>query len=261
MFFTTSKPPVELKSATAKSKSASDLIAVEGPFFGAGRMNAAVETLNKVFKLRDCSQKTTFRFADQLQLFDLEYRPGCLRLEVGTCLGPCAAACNRAAYNERVNAAESFLDGFNHEPLHVARDQMEIAAENRQYELAGRALQSIKSLEYVDRKLKMLSRARRRFTFLYAVPGHDGCGTWYFIHSGEIAGAVCAPRNASEHEAVRPTLESWSKIATNRLDRGHGAFPHTLSLVATWFKKNKSELDTMTFAPHKAVESKMQVLA
>lgn len=158
MFFTMSKPPNEKKLGEKRSRSGGDLIAVEGPFFGAGRMGAAVEALNKVFKLRDCSQKTTFRFADQLQLFDLEYRPGCLRLEVGTCLGPCAAACSRAAYDERVNAAESFLDGFNHEPLHVVRDQMEIAAENRQYELAGRALQTIKSLEYVDRKLKMLSR-------------------------------------------------------------------------------------------------------
>lgn len=254
MFFTTSKPPSDLKRGVKKTNS--DLIAVEGPFFGAGRMNAAVEALNKVFKLRDCSQKTTFRFADQLSLFDLEYRPGCLRLEVGTCLGPCAAACSHAAYDERVNAAESFLDGFNHEPLHVVRDQMETAAENRQYELAGRALRTIKSLEYVDRKLKMLSRARRRFTFLYAVPGYDGCGTWYFIHSGEIAGAVCAPRNAPEYDAVRGTLESWSNIAANRLDRGHGAFPHTLSLVATWFKKNKDELETNTFAPHKAMAQK-----
>lgn len=61
---------------------------------------------------------------------------------------------------------------------------------------------------------------------------------------------------------IRPTLESWSNIATNRLDRGHGAFPHTLSLVATWFKKNKQELETKTFAPHKAIPgeaTKMQV--
>ncbi|MCG8649994.1 MAG: GIY-YIG nuclease family protein, partial [Pirellulales bacterium] len=114
-------------------------IAVEGPFHGAGRMRQAVEALNKVFKLRDCSQQQVIRFAEQLPLFELEYRPGCLRLEVGTCTGPCAAACTRQAYDRQVNAAHSFLDGFNDEPLSVVRDQMDKAVDDRQYELAGSA--------------------------------------------------------------------------------------------------------------------------
>lgn len=234
------------------SKAPGNCLAVEGPFFGAARMRTAAEVLNKVFKLRDCGQKQVFQFAEQLSLFDLEHRPGCLRLELGTCLGPCAAACTRAQYDERVNAAESFMDGFNHEPLDTIRQQMEVASANRQYELAERALQTIKTLEYIDRKLTMLSSARRRFTFIYAVPGHDGCATWYLIHSGEIAEAVAAPRNATEYRSLAPTLDRWIQVAANRLDRGHGAFPHTLPLVASWFRKHKSELENRTFGPHQA---------
>jgi len=94
-------------SATPKE----NCIGVEGPFFGAARMRLAIDSLNKVFKLRDCSEKQVFNFAEQLQLFDMEYRPGCLRLEVGTCAGPCAAACTRAEYDSQVNAAESFFGG------------------------------------------------------------------------------------------------------------------------------------------------------
>ncbi|TWU60115.1 UvrABC system protein C [Rubripirellula tenax] len=248
-FFIAGKPPKD-----TKVKTTSDCIAVEGPFFGAARMNLVADTLNKVFKLRDCGEKQTFRFADQLQLFDLEYRPGCLRLEVGTCLGPCASACSRAAYDDRVNAAESFLDGFNHEPLDSIRHQMETASKNQQYELAARAFETIKSLEYIDRKLKMLNQARRRFTFIYAVPGIDGCGTWYLIHSGEIADCVAAPRNAVEHRLLAPKLKSWSAITANQLDRGHGAHPHTLSLVASWFRKHREELNQRTFAPHLAAK-------
>ncbi len=132
-----------------------DCIGIEGPFFGASRMRLAVDSLNKVFKLRDCGEKQVFHFAEQLQLFDLEYRPGCLRLEIGSCVGPCAAACTRAQYDRQVNAAESFLDGFNDEPLVVVRDQMQQAIDNRQYELAGRAHQTtevigIRSSETLD---------------------------------------------------------------------------------------------------------------
>ncbi|MGI9472522.1 MAG: GIY-YIG nuclease family protein [Rubripirellula sp.] len=231
-----------------------DCIGVEGPFHGAGRMRQAVDSLNKVFRLRDCSEKQVFHFAEQMQLFDVEHRPGCLRLEVGTCVGPCAAACTRGEYDAHVNAAESFLDGFNNEPLERVREQMQLAITNQQYELAARGYDTIKSLEYLDRKLAMLASARRRFTFIYAVPGYDGCGCWYLVHCGEIADVVAAPRNREEYDALRPTIESWSKVTSNPLARGHGAHPHTLQLVASWFRKNRDQLEC-TFATSKAFQS------
>ncbi len=220
-----------------------DCIGVEGPFFGAARMRRAVDCLNKVFRLRDCSEKQVFHFAEQLQLFDLEHRPGCLRLEVGTCAGPCAAACTRSEYDALVSAAESFLDGFNHEPLLAIQEQMKKAIANRQYELAGRAHETSKSLQYIDRKLVMLARARRRYTFIYAVPGYDGCGAWYLIHCGEIADVVAAPRNLQEYDALRERISHWTAVTSERLARGHGEHPHTLQLVASWFRKHRDELD------------------
>jgi excinuclease ABC subunit C len=220
-----------------------DCIGVEGPFLGAMRMRRAVDSLNKVFRLRDCSEKQLFHFAEQLQLFDLEHRPGCLRLEVGTCVGPCAAACTRSEYEQQVSAAESFLDGFNHEPLLVVREQMNQAVANRQYELAGRAHETIKTLEYLHRKLLMLARARRRYTFIYAAPGYDGCGAWYLIHCGEIADVVAAPRNRREYDLLSERIAHWASVTSERLTRGHGQYPHTLQLVASWFRKHRHELE------------------
>ena len=229
-------------------------LGVEGPFYGAARMRTAVDALNKVFRLPDCSEKQVFHFAEQLQLFEMEHRPGCLRLEVGTCVGPCAAGCTRSEYDEYVSAAESFLDGFNHDPLVTMREQRQQAKANRQYELAGRAHETIKSLEYVDRKLVMLARARRRYTFIYAVPGYDGCGAWYLIHCGEIADVVAAPRHSSEYESLRVKIGHWSKVTSERLARGHGEHPHTLQLVASWFRKHRVQLD-YTFPTSQAFQT------
>lgn len=230
-----------------------DCIGVEGPFHGAGRMRQAVDSLNKVFRLRDCSEKQVFHFAEQMQLFDLEHRPGCLRLEVGTCIGPCAAACTRSEYDAHVNAAEGFLDGFNNEPLERVRTQLQKAIDDQQYELAARAYDTMKSLEYLDRKLAMLASARRRYTFIYAVPGYDGCGCWYLIHCGEIADVIAAPRNQEEYEGLRPKIEAWSNATANPLARGHGTHPHTLQLVASWFRKNRDQLNC-TFPTSKALQ-------
>lgn len=227
-------------------------LGVAGPFYGAARMRLAVEALNKVFRLRDCPEKQVFRFADQLQLFEVEYRPGCLRLEVGTCMGPCAAACSRAAYDAQVNAAESFLDGFNDEPLVVVSDQLQRAIDDQQYELAGRAHRTLQSLAYVQRKLSTLLSARRKFTFVYAPPAFDGQSTWFLIHSGEVVDCLRAPRRPEELEPVQTQLRAWATLASNRLDRGHGPFPHTLQLVASWFKRHPRELQ-YTFVPDKPV--------
>ena len=228
-----------------------DYIALQGPFFGAKRMANAVDALNKVFRLRDCSQQQTFEFAEQLSLFQIDHRPGCLRLELNTCLGPCAAACTRSEYASQVNAAESFLDGFNDEPLIALQDQMESASANRQYELAGRAYQTLKSLRYVHRKLTMLANARRKFSFVYAVPGYDGCHTWYLIHCGEVSAVAATPIGRDGYQAIKPIINGWKATLESAADRGHGPFPYTLGTVASWFKKNPAELDR-TFAPEQA---------
>jgi excinuclease ABC subunit C len=225
-----------------------DYISIQGPFFGAKRMNVAVDALNKVFLLRDCSQKQTFQFAEQLSLFDIEHRAGCLRLELETCLGPCAAACTRGEYAKHVNAAESFMDGFNDEPLTILQDRMETASADRQYELAARVHRTLKSLQYVHRKLTMLANARRKFSFVYAVPGYDGCHNWYLIHCGEISAVASTPIGRDAYHAMKPVITSWKATLESSADRGHGPFPYTLGTVASWFRKNKAELDR-TFAP------------
>ncbi|TWT76507.1 UvrABC system protein C [Planctomycetes bacterium CA13] len=230
------------------AKAPADCVAIEGPFYGAGRMQRAIDGLNKVFRLRDCSQKQLFHFAEQLQLFDLDHRPGCLRLELDTCLGPCAAACTHEDYQLQVSAAESFLDGFNDEPIIAISEQMKRAAAKQQYELAASARRTLQSLEYVHRKLAILAKARREYTFIYPVNGYDGLNTWYLIHGGEVADVAAEPRTEADYEGLKPKLRQWRAVTKSSIDRGHGPFPHTLALVASWFRRNRDE-KRRTFAP------------
>ena len=158
-----------------------------------------------------------------------------------------AAACTRKY--DRQSMLPRFSDGFNHEPLLAMRRQMRQAAENRQYELAGRAHAMTKSLEYVDRKFGMLARARRRYTFIYAVPGFVGCGAWYLIHCGEIADVVAAPRDRNEYRRLHEKIGHWSAVTSERLARGHG-----IRIRCSWSRpvpKHRDELRA-TFPPSQA---------
>ena len=233
------------------AKVPTDYVAIQGPFFGTGRMKVAVDALNNVFRLRDCSQNQTFEFSDQLSLFELDHRAGCLRYELGTCSGPCAAACTRVDYEGQVEAAKIFLEGDTDEPLTTLQERLDVASSNRQYELAARIHRTLKSLRYVYRKLTMLAEARQSYSFVYAVAGYDGCHNWYLLHGGELVAVASTPVGREEYQAMRPLINNWRAILEGAPDRVRGPFPYTLGLVASWFRKNKKELDR-TFAPEQS---------
>lgn len=225
-----------------------DVLACEGPFMGAGRMGQAVEVLNSHFRLRDCKNSQGFHFSNQLSLFDLDHRPGCLRYEIGTCSGPCAAKVSLEAYNQQVTGARSFLDGFNSAPLDALERAMQRASSQQNYEHAARLRDDIRAIDYLHRKLLWLADARRRFTFIYAADCQTPHPIWYLIRAGEVTDVVAAPACSESYARVRPILQRWRAEVDATSDRGHGPYPHTLSLVASWFKKFPNQLDR-TFNP------------
>jgi excinuclease ABC subunit C len=227
-----------------------DCLACEGPFFGAERMRRAVDVLNKFFRLRDCNQRTPMIFGDQLPLFDFEHRAGCLRYELGTCLGPCAGACSRQQYERQVAAAADWLREGHPAPMEGLQDQMERAATTHQFELAGRIRDDLVVLDYLHRKLKWMANARQRFSFTYACGGQHGPATWYLIIGGEISDTLVAPVCPNSYQHARQHLRRWQRQIDASRSTMTGA-AQTRGLVAAWFRGNRDELKH-TFAPRDA---------
>ena len=73
-----------------------------GPFASAGAVNRTLNTLQKVFLLRSCSDK-------EVEAGD---RP-CLNYHLKRCSGPCGGKINKEDYKELVKAADDFLKGKN----------------------------------------------------------------------------------------------------------------------------------------------------
>ncbi len=224
-----------------------DAIACEGPFHGASRMGRAVEVLNKFYQLRDCSSKQKMRFADQLQLFDNDERPGCLRYEIGTCLGPCVGGCSREKYQRQVNAAAAFLSGAGDEPVVAMQTAMAAAALRQQYELAQCMRDDLRALEYLHRKLTLLAESRKRCHFVYATTAGQR-SVWYLIVHGEVSDAVAAPSCPRSFADTKPKLREWQKRLEQAAPQLDAPFTYTLPLVAAWFRKNPQEYER-TFSP------------
>lgn len=226
-------------------------VAIIGPLSGTQRANRAVEVLNRIYRLRDCSTKQSCSFTEQLQLFEIELRPGCIRLELGTCLGPCIANCSRQQYDAQVDKARQFLAGHDSTALDALQASMQVAAQQQQYEQAASIHQDLRAVTWLCNRAEDVATARQRFTFIYRVPdasSRSNGSIWYLIRRGVIEGAVAAPRNAAQAAAISPVLAQWW-LQPNLVGSPFVSRPETLALVASWFRTQRAELK-QTFAPN-----------
>lgn len=220
-----------------------------GPFMGAVRLREAVRELSDVLALRDCTLDSRMRFADQRELFVLDARtPGCLRYEIGRCLGPCIAATTANAYLARVRDARAFLEGTGDAPVRRLTEAMEAASAALEFERAASLRDKLARLTALRDRFDYLRFAVESLSFTYAVPGVDGDDRAYVIHRGRVVRECPAPR--SEHE--RQALADVAALAAGASPQRKAAFAlpaHEVDevlLISAWFAKNPAELARTT---------------
>jgi excinuclease ABC subunit C len=220
---------------------AANVVASFGPVPGGRHAREAVRRLNDWFRLRDCPQAQEMIFADQTELFPAPRTAGCLRYEIGTCLGPCLGACSRAAYGERVRAARAFLDGADRAPLDDLERDMAAASAALAFERAAALRDHREVLRWLWDELARVRRARQEHTFVYPVRGPDEREIWYLIHRGRVVAALAPPqtdadraRAAERIEAVFGKDNAWAAPPVNEVIDG-------VLLIAAWFRRHPEE--------------------
>jgi excinuclease ABC subunit C len=110
-----------------------------GPFASAGAVNRTLNTLQRAFLLRSCSDS----------VFESRTRP-CLLFQIKRCSGPCVGRVDQAGYGELVGEAEQFLAGKSRLVQdHLVRD-MNAAAEALDFEAAARLRDRIRAMSHVQ---------------------------------------------------------------------------------------------------------------
>jgi excinuclease ABC subunit C len=233
--FLTRRPPV-------------NALATFGPIPAGRRAVNAVCRINDLFKLRDCPEAQEMIFPEQGQLYSLEKPAGCLRLEIGTCLGPCTGTCSRRDYHAMVRAARSFLAGTGLAPLTRLQEAMSAAAEAQQFERAAVLRDKLEVLTWLSTKLERLRRARAEMSFIYPVRGQSGERLWYLIHGAHTVKVVAAPDDLASADLARAAIRGVFAGNGPALLESHEHLDGMM-LVMAWFRKYPKELKkTMTVA-------------
>ena len=163
-----------------------------GPFASAGAVNMTLNTLQRAFLLRSCSDS----------VFQGRTRP-CLLFQIKRCSGPCVKRIDNAPYAELVQEAKDFLTGKSRAVQEDLAQQMHAASEAMQFESAAQLRDRIRAMSHV------LSRQGINPTsfsdadiFALHREGGESCVQVFFFRSSQNWGnRPFFPRHAKDMES------------------------------------------------------------
>ncbi|MCH1568418.1 MAG: excinuclease ABC subunit UvrC [Alphaproteobacteria bacterium] len=112
-----------------------------GPFASAGAVNRTLNTLQRAFLLRSCSDS----------VYDSRTRP-CLLYQIKRCSAPCTGEISTDGYGELVEEARDFLSGKSRQVQDALLKKMQAASEAMDFEAAAAARDRIRALTYVQQE-------------------------------------------------------------------------------------------------------------
>jgi excinuclease ABC subunit C len=119
-----------------------------GPYQGASFAHTALETVVKIFGLYTCRRSFPKDIGKE--------RP-CIYRDMGRCVAPCAGGVSSEEYRALVKCAEWVLDGNIKATVSTLTRDMELAAEDMEFERAAQLRDSIKALSALVEKQKVVA--------------------------------------------------------------------------------------------------------
>lgn len=218
-----------------------------GPLWPGRDLQRMVRVLNDCFGLRDCPCRIAVAFSEQREMFAQRPAPGCIRCELGTCLGPCTGACTSRRYADHVRRARAFLCGTDRSVLTRLEHAMRSAAAAERYQCAAALRDQWRDLTSLDELLERVRTVERTYSFVYPLPSYRPGKTWYVIHRGQVVGSVAAPGSPRSARRAMEALEKAYSAGPARVDHTTPDDPDLILLVSLWFRAHPEELGrTMT---------------
>jgi excinuclease ABC subunit C len=146
-----------------------------GPFASAGAVNKTLNTLQKAFLLRSCSDS----------VYESRTRP-CMLHQIKRCSAPCTGLISLADYARLVEEAEDFLRGKSREVMRRMSDAMQAASDDMAFETAAALRDRIRALASVAQETRINPETLEEAdVFALHAEGGQACVQVFFFRAGQ----------------------------------------------------------------------------
>ena len=181
-----------------------------GPFASAGAVNRTLDTLQRAFRLRNCSDS----------IYDARTRP-CLQYQIKRCSAPCTGEISLEDYQGLIDESESFLKGKSDDLRRKLQGQMEAASKALEFEKAAEIRDRLQAIAQVLTKSGAHNVNPKTFTNadifgLYTAGGRT-CVQVFFFRAGQNWGTNSYfPRHSSEDPTSQVLGAFIAQFYTNK---------------------------------------------
>ena len=146
-----------------------------GPFASAWAVNRTLNTLQKAFLLRSCSDS----------VYERRTRP-CMLHQIRRCSAPCTGLISLEDYARLVDEAEAFLRGRSRAVMARMSDEMQTAADELAFEQAARLRDRIRALSSVAQETQVNPETiDEADVFALHAEGGQACVQVFFFRAGQ----------------------------------------------------------------------------
>ena len=178
-----------------------------GPFASAWAVNRTVNSLQKAFLLRSCSDS----------VYETRTRP-CMLHQIKRCSAPCVGLATEEEYGALVEQAHDFLRGKSRAVMTALSEQMTAASEDLEFERAARLRDRIRALSTVSQDQSINPQSLEEAdVFAVHCEGGQACVQVFFFRAGQNWG------NRAYFPKVANTIEGDDE-ASGILDAFLGQF-------------------------------------
>jgi excinuclease ABC subunit C len=146
-----------------------------GPFASAWAVNRTLNTLQKAFLLRSCSDS----------VYETRTRP-CMLHQIRRCSAPCTGLITLEDYAKLVDEAEAFLRGKSRAVMGRMAEEMQAASDDLEFERAARLRDRIRALSSVAQETQVNPETiDEADVFALTAEGGQACVQVFFFRAGQ----------------------------------------------------------------------------
>ncbi len=229
-----------------------------GPYTNSGAVDATLDLLNKLFAFRTCRYDAGAWAAPA----GGEPPPGwkqkllprpCTQYYIHRCIAPCVGYADRAEYDAVIKQVILFLEGKHDEVVKALQAQMEVAAENLNFEEAARLRDRIRAVEQILEKQRVIHTEGQddQDVMAFASGEDETCAMVFFFRSGKLIGReffmLQGTRDSSPGEVMASFLQQFYESAPHIPQEViTEAEPDDRDVIQAWLREKRERAVTIS---------------